>query len=149
MLQVFDDGRLTDNKGVTVDFRNTILILTSNIQNNKLKDTFKPEFLNRLDEIVNFKKLEQNDIVKILDIFLKKIEKKVAERGIKLIISDSAKEYIANIGFDDVYGARPLKRALYEEIEDRIADLILEDKIKDGNSIHFDFINHEIVVKVI
>jgi ATP-dependent Clp protease ATP-binding subunit ClpB len=149
LLQVFDDGRLTDNKGVTVDFRNTILILTSNIQNNKLKDTFKPEFLNRLDEIVNFKKLEQNDIVKILDIFLKKIEKKVAERGIKLIISDSAKEYIANIGFDDVYGARPLKRALYEEIEDRIADLILEDKIKDGNSIHFDFINHEIVVKVI
>ncbi len=148
LLQVLDDGRLTDNKGVTVDFRNTIVILTSNLQQDKLGEFFRPEFLNRLDEIVNFKRLEQNDIIKILEIFIKKIEKKVAERGLKISLSGSAKNYIANIGFDEVYGARPLKRALYEEIEDRLADLILEDKIKDGDLINFDFVNNEIVTKI-
>jgi ATP-dependent Clp protease ATP-binding subunit ClpB len=148
LLQVLDDGRLTDNKGVTVDFRNTIIILTSNLKEANLKDFFRPEFLNRLDEVVKFKSLEKEDIVKILEIFLKGIEKKVSERGISIDVSGEAKEYIASVGFDDVYGARPLKRALYEEIEDRLADLILEDKIRDGSKLFFDFKDGEIIVEI-
>jgi ATP-dependent Clp protease ATP-binding subunit ClpB len=148
LLQVLDDGRLTDNKGVTVDFRNTIIILTSNIEEKNLKYEFRPEFLNRLDEVVKFNPLQQDDIVKILDIFLKGIQKKVAERNIEIEVSDEAKKYIASVGFDEVYGARPLKRALYEEIEDRLADLILEEKLIENSKVKFDFIGDEIVAEV-
>ncbi len=148
LLQVLDDGRLTDNKGVTVDFRNTIVILTSNLQEENLKEFFRPEFLNRLDEVVKFKKLQKNDIVKILDIFLNNIQKKVAEKEIEIKVTKKAKEYIASVGFDDVYGARPLKRALYNEIEDRLADLILEGKVNEGVKVVFDFVNGEIVSQI-
>jgi len=148
LLQVLDDGRLTDNKGVTVDFRNTIVILTSNLKEENLREFFRPEFLNRLDEVVHFKKLQQEDIIKILDIFLKGIEKKVAERDIEIEVTDRAKEYIASVGFDEVYGARPLKRALYEEIEDRLADLILEERVTNGSKVKFDFVDGEIVTEV-
>ena len=149
LLQVLDDGRLTDNKGVTVDFRNTIIILTSNLQEENLREFFRPEFLNRLDDIVKFKKLEEQDIVKILDIFISKIQKKLEEREIEIEVTPKAKEYIASIGFDEVYGARPLKRALYNEVEDRLAELILEEKVDKGNRVIFDYVDGEITTKVV
>ncbi|WP_294960979.1 AAA family ATPase [Sulfurimonas sp.] len=165
LLQVLDDGRLTDNKGVTVDFSNTIIILTSNIASDKiinnpaseelenmvlseLKQSFKPEFLNRLDDIVIFNALGREQIVDIVDIFFKDISKKVEQRDIELTLSDSAKAYIAEAGFDPVYGARPLKRALYEIVEDRLAELILEGKVVEGSKVLFDMKDDEIKVSV-
>jgi len=165
LLQVLDDGRLTDNKGVTVDFKNTIIIMTSNIAsdkimtildkkqrelavNDELKRNFKPEFLNRLDDIVIFNPLDLDAITKIVDILFKDIQAKLSERDITITLSDSAKAYIAQAGFDPVYGARPLKRALYEEVEDRLAELILEDRVVEGSKVNFNAINGKIEVSV-
>lgn len=165
LLQVLDDGRLTDNKGVTVDFSNTIIILTSNIASDKiinhaqsealesmvmseLKMAFKPEFLNRLDDVVIFNALGQEQILGIVDIFFAEIAKKVAERNITLELTQAAKAYVAQAGFDPVYGARPLKRALYEIVEDRLADLILEGKISEGSSVLFDLKDGELEVSI-
>ncbi|HKM19170.1 MAG TPA: AAA family ATPase, partial [Aliarcobacter sp.] len=165
LLQVLDDGRLTDSKGVTVDFKNTIIILTSNIGSSRiieisdkeerrkavldeLKSHFRPEFLNRLDDIVIFEQLGIEAITNIVDILFNNIKKKVEEKGIKISITNEAKEYIAKIGFDPIYGARPLKRAIYEIVEDKLADLILEDSIGDGSSVEFDIKKDEIVVNV-
>ncbi len=165
LLQVLDDGRLTDNKGVTVDFKNTIIIMTSNIASDKimefkdpedrrkavqdeLKLHFKPEFLNRLDDIVIFNPLDKAAITQIVDILFRNIQKKLEERDIKVTLTPAAKEYIAEAGFDPVYGARPLKRALYEVVEDRLAELILEDKVKEGSSVTFDVQNDEIVTHI-
>jgi len=165
LLQVLDDGRLTDNKGVTVDFSNTIIILTSNIASDKiinnpasdeldemvmqeLKQAFKPEFLNRLDDVVIFNALGQEQIVDIVDIFFRDIAKKVEQRDIELVLTPEAKAYIAEAGFDPVYGARPLKRALYEIVEDRLADLILEGVVQEGSRVEFGMENSEIKVTV-
>lgn len=165
LLQVLDDGRLTDNKGVTVDFKNTIIILTSNIGSSKiisiqdkedrkkavldeLKLNFRPEFLNRLDDIVIFEQLNIEAITNIVDIMFNNIRKKVEEKDIKISLSSSAKDYIAKVGFDPVYGARPLKRAIYEIVEDKLAELILEDIIKDGSRVDFDVKDEEIVVNI-
>ncbi|MGJ0287840.1 ATP-dependent Clp protease ATP-binding subunit [Aliarcobacter cryaerophilus] len=165
LLQVLDDGRLTDNKGVTVDFKNTIIILTSNIGSariieisdkeqrrkavlDELKSHFRPEFLNRLDDIVIFEQLGIDAISNIVDILFNNIKKKVEEKGIKISLTNEAKDYIAKVGFDPVYGARPLKRAIYEIVEDKLAELILEDSIGDGSSVEFDIKNDEIVVNV-
>ncbi|MCD4668443.1 MAG: AAA family ATPase [Sulfurimonas sp.] len=161
LLQVLDDGRLTDNKGVTVDFTNTIIILTSNLASDKiinnphaenlddmvmgeLKQAFKPEFLNRLDDIVIFNALGQEQIVDIVDIFFRDIAKKVEQRDIELVLSEEAKQYIAEAGFDPIYGARPLKRALYEIVEDRLADLILEGRVVEGSKVEFNMKDGEI-----
>ncbi len=148
LLQVLDDGRLTDNKGVTVDFTNTIIILTSNVAEQDVKVIFKPEFINRLDDIVKFNELNQEDIKNIVDIFFADISKKVSERDIELTLSEDAKSYIAEAGFDPVYGARPLKRALYEIVEDRLADLILQGKVQEGSKVEFDMKNAKIEVTV-
>ncbi|MGP2657002.1 ATP-dependent Clp protease ATP-binding subunit [Malaciobacter sp. WC5094] len=165
LLQVLDDGRLTDNKGVTVDFKNTIIILTSNIGSAKiieiedktkrkdevlsdLKSHFRPEFLNRLDDIVIFEQLNLDAITNIVDILFENIRKKVEEKDIEINLTNEAKEYIARVGFDPVYGARPLKRAIYEIVEDRLADLILEDKITQGSKITFGIQNDEIKVDI-
>lgn len=165
LLQVLDDGRLTDNKGVTVDFKNTIIILTSNIGSariieisdkeerrkavlDELKSHFRPEFLNRLDDIVIFEQLNLSAITNIVDILFNNIKKKVEEKDIKISLTQNAKEYIAKIGFDPVYGARPLKRAIYEIVEDKLADLILEDKIGEGSSVEFDVQNDEVITKI-
>ncbi len=165
LLQVLDDGRLTDNKGVTVDFSNTIIILTSNIASDKiishagsseleglvmteLKKAFKPEFLNRLDDVVIFNALGEKQIKGIVSIFFAEIANKVKERDIELSLSEEAKDYIAEAGFDPVYGARPLKRALYEIVEDRLADLILEGTVKEGSHVEFTVQNGEVEVKV-
>jgi ATP-dependent Clp protease ATP-binding subunit ClpB len=166
LLQVLDDGRLTDNKGVTVDFKNTIIIMTSNIASDKimeiddvearraavndaLKRSFKPEFLNRLDDIVIFNPLGIEAITSIVDILFKSIQKKLAERDIRITLTKSAKAYIAQAGFDPVYGARPLKRALYEVVEDKLAELILEDKVSEGSNVEFDVKNGEMAVNII
>ncbi|MGJ0330394.1 AAA family ATPase [Aliarcobacter cryaerophilus] len=165
LLQVLDDGRLTDNKGVTVDFKNTIIILTSNIGSariieisdkeqrrkavlDELKSHFRPEFLNRLDDIVIFEQLGIDAISNIVDILFNNIKKKVEEKGIKISLTNEAKDYIAKVGFDPVYGARPLKRAIYEIVEDKLAELILEDSIGEGSHVEFDIKNDEIVVNV-
>ncbi|HFU77813.1 MAG TPA: AAA family ATPase, partial [Epsilonproteobacteria bacterium] len=165
LLQVLDDGRLTDNKGVTVDFKNTIIIMTSNIASDKimefkdpedrriavseeLKKHFKPEFLNRLDEQVIFNPLDLAAITRIVDILFKDIQKKLAERDITISLTENTKAYIAEAGFDPVYGARPLKRALYEVVEDRLAELILEDKVVEGSDVVFDVQNGEIKVNI-
>ncbi len=165
LLQVLDDGRLTDNKGVTVDFKNTIIILTSNIASSKiiefvdpkdrekavmdeLKLHFKPEFLNRLDDIVIFNPLGLEQIKEIVDIMLNDLRERLKERDIELSLSENAKALIAQAGFDPVYGARPLKRAIYDLVEDKIAEMILEDRIKDGDKLFIDEENKEIVIKV-
>jgi ATP-dependent Clp protease ATP-binding subunit ClpB len=165
LLQVLDDGRLTDNKGVTVDFKNTIIIMTSNIAsdkimsitdkearesavNNELKNYFKPEFLNRLDDIVIFNPLGIEAITGIVDILFDSIKKKLHAKEIEISLTNAAKAFIAEAGFDPVYGARPLKRALYEIVEDRLAELILEEKIGEGNKVEFDVKDGEIVVNI-
>lgn len=165
LLQVLDDGRLTDNKGVTVDFKNTIIILTSNIGSskiieisdkesrrkevlNELKAYFRPEFLNRLDDIIIFEQLGLEAITNIVNIMFESIKRKVEQKDITISLTSSAKEYIAKIGFDPVYGARPLKRAIYEIVEDKLADLILEDKIAEGSSVEFDIKDNEVVVNI-
>lgn len=155
LLQVLDDGRLTDNKGVTVDFTNSIIILTSNIASDKimtmqgdpgleevvlgeLRGKFKPEFLNRLDDVVIFNPLGEAQIMAIVDLFFAAIARKVEERNIEIVLTDNAKSVIAQAGYDPVYGARPLKRALYEIVEDRLADLILGGEVTEGNRVVFD-----------
>ncbi len=165
LLQVLDDGRLTDNKGVTVDFKNTIIIMTSNIASDKimtitdkderekavneeLKRHFKPEFLNRLDDLVIFNPLDLEAITNIVDILFKSIEDKLQERDITISLTPEAKAYIAQAGFDPVYGARPLKRALYEVVEDRLSELILEDKVVEGSSVVFGVVDGGIVVEM-
>ena len=165
LLQVLDDGRLTDSKGVTVDFKNTIIILTSNIGSskiinindkkerrtevlNELKSHFRPEFLNRLDDIVIFEQLDLEAITSIVDIMFAQIAKKLKAMDITINMSNEMKKYIASSGYDPVYGARPLKRALYEIIEDRLSDMILEDKISSGDIVKFAIINDEIIVSV-
>ena len=165
LLQVLDDGRLTDNKGVTVDFKNTIIILTSNIASDvimeikdpearkeavwvELKRRFKPEFLNRLDDIVIFNPLGKEQVKQIVEILLRKIRERLEERGIQLELTDKMKGYIAEVGFDPIFGARPLKRALADIVEDRLAELILEGKVKEGDSVVFDLEDGHIVVKV-
>ena len=163
LLQVLDEGRLTDNKGVTVDFKNTIIILTSNIASAKimefegakreeevmkeLRAYFKPEFLNRLDDIIIFNPLTEDGLREIVSIMFKDIEAKLASKEIKAELTTAAKSLIAEAGFDPVYGARPLKRALYELVEDKLAELILEDKLHDGSSIIIDAKNGEIVIR--
>jgi len=150
LLQVLDDGRLTDNKGVVVDFKNTIIILTSNIASDKimenpesceesvmseLKRNFKPEFLNRLDDIVIFNPLGLEQITSIVDILFQELQEKLAEKDMTIKLSNEAKELIAQAGFDPVYGARPLKRAIHEFVEDRLADMILSDEIGEGDNL--------------
>ncbi len=166
LLQVLDDGRLTDNKGVTVDFKNTIIILTSNIAsskimefkdpedrrkavNDELKLHFKPEFLNRLDDIVIFNPLGLEQITKIVDNILAGLQNRLKEKDISLEVSQSAKELIAEAGFDPVYGARPLKRAVYDLIEDRIAELILMDKLVEGSNVKVDRVGEELNFEVV
>lgn len=168
LLGILDDGRATDNKGVTVDFKNTIIILTSNIASDKimnfsgdnqkeqrenavkeaLKDYFKPEFLNRLDDIIVFNPLNQSNLTDIVSIMFKNIEKILLNKNIKAILSDNAKKIIAKAGYDKEYGARPLRRALYQLVEDEIAEMILKDEIRSGDEILIDTENENIKISV-
>ncbi|MCC6495007.1 MAG: ATP-dependent chaperone ClpB [Propionibacteriaceae bacterium] len=156
LLQVLDDGRLTDGQGRTVDFRNVILIMTSNLGSQFLSDpslhadtkrdavmgvvrqAFKPEFLNRLDEIVIFDALGTEELTRIVDIQLRRLNKRLADRRIEVDVTQAAKDWLALTGFDPVYGARPLKRLVQTTIEDTLARQVLAGEIADGDTIAFD-----------
>lgn len=167
-LQILDDGRLTDNKGKTVNFKNTIIIMTSNIGSNyllennengeiskeardavmnEMKLRFKPEFLNRVDDIIMFKPLNLEGIKKIIDIFLKDVKKRLKHRNIDMNVTDSAKEILAKQGYDPVYGARPLKRFIGNVLETDIAKKIIAGEIKDNSVIIVDTDGNNIVIK--
>ena len=169
LLQVLDDGRITDSQGRTVDFKNTIIILTSNLGsdyilegiNDKgqiseeakkqvdllLKQSFRPEFLNRLDEIVFYKPLQKEEITKILDLLIKDLEKRLEDKHLKLKLTDNAKKYLIDNGYDQVYGARPLKRFVQKKLETLIARSILSEQIKPNSEIIVDYSNSELIIK--
>jgi ATP-dependent Clp protease ATP-binding subunit ClpB len=139
VLQVLDDGRLTDGQGRTVDFRNTVLIMTSNIRSaEQMRDHFRPEFLNRVDEIVEFSPLSREQIGEIVELQLTRLRDRLAERGIALELTDAAKEALAEAGWDPAYGARPLKRVIQREVQDRLAEAILSGDVTDGQTVLVD-----------
>jgi ATP-dependent Clp protease ATP-binding subunit ClpB len=137
LLQVLDDGRLTDGQGRTVDFTNSVLIMTSNLVGDPL-NFFKPEFVNRVDEIIRFRSLTEDDLVAIVDIQLDKLVRRLADRRIEMSITPSARALLAHEGFDPAFGARPLKRVIQRELGDRAAVLILEGKAGEGDTITVD-----------
>jgi ATP-dependent Clp protease ATP-binding subunit ClpB len=164
LLQVLDDGRLTDSKGHTVDFKNTIIIMTSNLgaeylvnqdlsekeQTEKvletLKQAFKPEFINRIDDIIVFKRLTKDNIKAIAALAMKNIENRLADRNISLKTSDKALQWVVDNGYDEVYGARPLKRLLKKELENKLAYAILSGAIKDGDTVNVDVNGEGLVI---
>ena len=154
MLQMLDDGRVTDSKGHVVNFRNCICIFTSNVGSqdildlgendrelmkervtNAMKEKFKPEFLNRIDEYVIFNSLGKEDLREIVKIEARRLEERLAERSITLTLSESALDYLTDVGFDPVYGARPLKRTISKNLETRVAKGILKGEIGDGDTV--------------
>ena len=169
LLQVLDDGRITDSQGRTVDFKNTIIILTSNLGSDYilegiqasgeisddakekvkklLKQSFRPEFLNRLDEIVFYKPLMKNEISKILNLLIKDLENRLEDKHIKLEVSDKAKDYLIVNGYDEIYGARPLKRFVQRKLETLIAREILEQKILPNTTVKVDLKDNELYIK--
>lgn len=166
LLQVLDDGRLTDGQGRTVDFRNTVIIMTSNLGSDLIQGQvelsydemkalvmtvvtkhFRPEFINRIDETVVFHPLGQENIKAIARIQLAHVEKRLDERGYEMDISDAALEHLAKVGFDPIYGARPLKRAIQQEIENPLAQQILSGKLVPGKTIHLDLVGDNIEAK--
>ena len=180
LLQVLDEGRLTDSKGRTVDFRNTVIIMTSNLGASHLKPSgpvmgfstggdsakdreasfavakkeimadvkrfFRPEFLNRIDEIIVFKPLEQKDLRQIVDILLKNLTKRLGEKGVALDWTTAADDVLVEEGTDFAYGARPLKRAIQKLVEDPIAEMLLSSSVKEGNTIHVDSLDKKKLV---
>jgi ATP-dependent Clp protease ATP-binding subunit ClpB len=146
LLQVLDDGRLTDGQGRTVDFRNTVLIMTSNVRSiEEMRDRFRPEFLNRIDEIVVFEPLTREQIAEIVDHQLERVRERLSERGITLELTDAAKEALAEAGWDPAYGARPLKRAIQRLVENPLALRLLEGDFGDGDTIRVDAHDGELV----
>jgi ATP-dependent Clp protease ATP-binding subunit ClpB len=155
LLQVLDDGRLTDGQGRTVDFRNTLIVLTSNLGSEYLaslpegqavdavrgqvmeavRAAFRPEFLNRLDEILLFRRLSRDDMVGIVDIQLGQLQKLLQDRKVTLEIEADAKQWLANAGYDPVYGARPLKRVIQRELQNPLAEKILAGEVHDGDTV--------------
>jgi len=125
-LQVFDDGRLTDGKGRTVDFTNTVIIMTSNLPEESVPQFFKPEFINRIDQIIHFDDLKEKQLEKIVEIQIDNLKRRLSEEKIILTVTDKAKKYLASKGFDPVFGARPLKRLIQNEVLDQVAMVILE-----------------------
>ena len=164
-LQILDEGRLTDNKGKTVDFKNTLIIMTSNIGSDILLESkgnidesvyksvmdimkfkFKPEFLNRVDDIIMFKPLMKEEVKKIIDIFFESIKSKLKERDIEIDITDEAKDFIVDIAYDPVYGARPLKRYINSNLETKLAKAIISGQIKDHTKVKVDKIGEDIQI---
>lgn len=135
LLQLLDDGRLTDNKGRVVDFKNTIVIMTSNLQKEQLSSFFRPEFLNRVDDIVVFKSLEKNQIREIVRMTVNDLAVRLKERNIDLVLTDSAASIMADESYDPVYGARPVKRYVQNHVENEIARMIIAGEAGDGDRI--------------
>jgi ATP-dependent Clp protease ATP-binding subunit ClpB len=156
LLQVLDDGRLTDGQGRTVDFRNTILILTSNLGSQFLVDqtipeeqkeqavqalvrqSFKPEFVNRLDDIVVFQALTPNDLGQIVELYIDRLSRRLADRRLELAVTPEARRWLAERGYDPMYGARPLRRLMQREIDDRLARALLAGDVRDGDTVRVD-----------
>jgi ATP-dependent Clp protease ATP-binding subunit ClpB len=170
LLQILDEGRLTDSQGRTVDFKNTVLIMTSNIGSSdilefdgsvdgeayrqmkesvlgQLKHHFRPEFLNRVDELVVFHGLSKDQLVAIIEIQLERLAERLKSRQLKLVVTSEAKWWLAEAGYDPLYGARPLKRVLQRELESSLARKILAGEIPEGSSVLVDVVNHELVVE--
>jgi len=155
LLQVLDDGRLTDGQGHTVDFRNTLIVMTSNLGSQFLVDqpegedtdavrdqvmavvraSFRPEFLNRIDEIILFHRLKREDMTKIVDIQMARLGKLLADRKITIVLEPAAREWLAEKGWDPAYGARPLKRVIQKSVQDPLSELILSGQVKDGDKV--------------
>lgn len=176
MLQILDDGRLTDSKGRTVDFKNTLLIMTSNIfagdiskmlnmpdteidnpeaysqlqlkALNELGKYFRPEFLNRIDEIAIFHALRPEELVHIVDIKMEDLVKRLQDKRIQLTITDEAKQYLAKVGYSETFGARPLKRVIQNEVENQIAKLIVSGDVSEGSTVIVDLYNEQISVNI-
>ena len=144
LLQVLDDGRLTDNKGRTVDFKNTILIMTSNLKEEELKAAMRPEFLNRIDEIITFSALSKQDILEILHIQEADLARKLDESGIRIVFTDAFDEYLSDKGYDPQYGARPIKRLLQRELINQIATALLDGSVHRDSVITVTMQNGEI-----
>ncbi|TML77510.1 MAG: ATP-dependent chaperone ClpB [Actinobacteria bacterium] len=145
LLQVLDDGRLTDGQGRTVDFRNTVLIMTSNVRSvDALRDVFRPEFLNRIDEVIEFRPLSKEQIAEIVELQLARLRERLAERRIELELTDAAKDALAEAGWDPAFGARPLKRAIQRLLENPLALRLLEGDFADGDTIRVDAEDGEI-----
>jgi ATP-dependent Clp protease ATP-binding subunit ClpB len=156
LLQVLDDGRLTDGQGRTVDFRNTILILTSNLGSQYLVDptlsasdasalvqdavraAFKPEFVNRLDDIVVFSALSHDDLAQIVSLYVDRLSRRLAGRRLSLAVTPAARGWLATNGYDPIYGARPLRRLMQHEIDDRLAMALLGGAVRDGDTVLVD-----------
>ncbi|MCC6536624.1 MAG: AAA family ATPase, partial [Bryobacterales bacterium] len=138
LLQVLDDGRLTDGQGRVVDFKNSIIIMTSNLPHENLRTHFRPEFLNRIDEIIVFHALGQEHLKKIVEIQLAGLRARLADRHITLELTDAARAHLVEVGYEPVYGARPLKRAIQRELETPLARLILEGRVRDRQRITVD-----------
>jgi ATP-dependent Clp protease ATP-binding subunit ClpB len=146
LLQILDDGRLTDGHGRTVDFRNTVIIMTSNVRSAEaLRDVFRPEFLNRIDEIVEFRPLTREQLGEIVELQLRQLRERLAERGLGLELTDEAKELVAEAGWDPNYGARPLKRALQRLVENPLALRLLEGEFAEGETVRVDVRDGELV----
>ena len=170
LLQVLDDGRLTDNQGNTVSFENTIIIMTSNagsnlntnsigfggasnVNKNKildaLKDTFRPEFLNRIDEIVVFNPLNNSELIQIVDLMLLDTSKALDDKNIIMNVTKEAKNWLLEKGTDLKYGARPLRRAIQRYVEDELSDMILKGELKNGENVSIDVVNDNLDFSVI
>jgi len=179
LLQIFDDGHLTDAKGRRVDFRNSIIVMTSNIGAElirkgstigfashsdeaktqqmayeqmkekllgELKKSFRPEFLNRVDGVVVFHALNKDHIRKIVDLMLASVSQQLAEKGIKLEVTEAAKDMLGTKGYDEVFGARPLRRVIQDTVEDKLSEDLLRGKFREGDTIIVDVEGEEIIV---
>ena len=168
MLQILDDGRVTDSQGRTVDFKNTIIIMTSNIGSqfildiagdetryeemrsrvmDAMRNSFRPEFLNRIDEIIIFHGLSKSELRYIVQLQIKRLQERLRDRKMSLKLSESALDFLAEVGYDPVYGARPLKRAIQRELETQIAKSILRGDFNDGDTIYVDVENERLAFK--
>ncbi|KPC98404.1 Chaperone protein ClpB [Geobacillus sp. BCO2] len=167
LLQLLDDGRLTDSHGRTVDFKNTVVIMTSNIGSplllehkdggideqtrrqvfDQLRAHFRPEFLNRIDDIVLFKPLSMNEVKGIVEKFARELSRRLTDRHIGLVLTEAAKQYIAEAGFDPVYGARPLKRFMQKQIETPLAKELIAGRVREYGTVTVDVDNGKIVIR--
>jgi ATP-dependent Clp protease ATP-binding subunit ClpB len=147
LLQLMDDGRLTDGQGRTVDFKNTVLIMTSNVPGGMegVEATFKPEFINRLDEIVQFHQLTREEIGAIVELQTRRLAERLRERGVAIELTGDAKTLIGNLGYDPTYGARPLKRVIQKQLVDKLALKLLEGEFAEGDSVRVDAADGELV----
>ena len=146
LLQVLDDGRLTDNKGRTVDFKNTILIMTSNATEEQLKATMRPEFLNRIDEIITFQQLTKDDIREILHLQMDALRRKLDENGVGIKFTEAFEDYMTTEGYDPAYGARPINRLMQRELVNLIAKAILEGKVTRGSTVSVDVKDGQVII---